>query len=447
MAWDFSTEPEFQRQLDWIKKFVDEQIIPLELIQTGLNQNQLDQLWAPLKQTVKDHNLWSPHLGPEDGGQGMGQLKLGLIHEILGRSELAPEIFNCQGPDSGNAELLAVGATEAQRERWLYPLMRAEVRSTFALTEPHIASSDPTAITTSAVLDGNEWVINGRKWFASNASVSDFTVLMAVTNPDAAAHQRASMIVVPKDTPGMQVVRDVGTMSHPHHEDENFLSDRIGGHSEVVFENCRVPLDHMIGEPGEGFLLAQKRLGGGRIHHCMRIIGQCNLAFEMMCERAVSRHTKGKPLGSLQMVQDAIAESAVEIETARLLTLKAAWTMDQRGGHGSQSRMEIAMLKFHVPRILLAVLDRAIQLHGSLGYTTDLPLEYMYRSGRALRIADGADEVHKQTVARQLLKNIEPVDDLPSAHLPTRRKLAWKKFGHLVDGVKKELDALNTEAR
>lgn len=437
MAWDFSTEPEFQQQLDWIRQFVDEEIIPIELIQRGLNQAQLDKLWAPLKQKVKDQNLWAPHLGPEHGGQGMGQLKLGLIHEILGRSELAPEIFNCQGPDSGNAELLAVGATEAQRERWLYPLMRGEVRSTFSLTEPHIASSDPTAITTNATRDGDHWVINGHKWFASNASVSDFTVLMAVTDPAAPPHQRASMIIIPKGTQGMTVIRDVGTMSHPQHDEDDYLSDRIGGHSEVVFENCRVPLDHMIGQPGEGFLLAQKRLGGGRIHHCMRIIGQCNLAFEMMCERAASRHTKGKSLGSLQMVQDSIAESAVEIETARLLTLKAAWTMDERGGHGSQSRMEIAMLKFHVPRILLTILDRAIQLHGSLGYTTDLPLEYMYRSGRALRIADGADEVHKQTVARQILKTIKSVDGLPSAHIPTRRKQAWKTFGHLVEDAKK----------
>lgn len=436
MAWDFSTEADFQKKLDWIREFVDEEIIPLEMIQTGLNQHQLDQLWAPLKQKVKDHQLWAPHLGPEDGGQGMGQLKLGLIHEVLGRSELAPEIFNCQGPDSGNAELLAVGATEAQRERWLYPLMRAEVRSTFSLTERDTASSDPTAITTRAERDDDHWVINGHKWFASNASVSDFTVLMAVTDPSAPPHQRASMIVVPKGTPGMTVVRDVGTMSHPDHADENFLSDRIGGHSEVLFENCRVPLDHMIGEPGEGFVLAQKRLGGGRIHHCMRIIGQCHLAFEMMCERAVSRKTKGKRLGDLQMVQDVIAESAVEIEMARLLTLKAAWTMDERGGHGSQSRKEIAMLKFHVPRILLGVLDRAIQLHGSLGYTTDMPLEYMYRAARALRIADGADEVHKQTVARQILKDVTPVEGLPSEHIPTRKKLAWEKFGHLVEAVK-----------
>lgn len=440
MAWDFSTETEFQHKLDWIRDFVDNEIIPIELIQGGLNQAQLDQLWAPLKEKVKAQNLWSPHLGPEHGGQGMGQLKLGLIHEILGRSELAPEIFNCQGPDSGNAELLAVGATEAQRERWLYPLMRGEVRSTFSLTEPHIASSDPTAITTRCHQEGDEWVINGHKWYASNASVSDFTVLMAVTDPDAAPHQRASMLVVPRGTAGMKVVRDVGTMSHPMHDTDDqqtsYISDRIGGHSEVLFDNCRVPLDHMIGQPGEGFLLAQKRLGGGRIHHCMRIIGQCHMAFEMMCERAVSRQTKGKALGQLQMVQDSIAESAVEIETARLLTLKAAWTIDTRGGHGSESRTEIAMLKFHVPRILLTIIDRAIQLHGALGYTTDLPLEYMYRSGRALRIADGADEVHKQTVARQLLKSTTAVEGLPSMHIPTRKKDAWKKFGHLVNTIK-----------
>ncbi len=438
MAWDFSTEPEFQAKLDWIRTFVDDEIIPIELVQRGLDQQQLDRLWAPLKQQVRDQGLWAPHLGPEHGGQGMGQLKLGLIHEILGRSELAPEIFNCQGPDSGNAELLAVGANEAQRERWLYPLMRAEVRSTFSLTEPHVASSDPTAITTRCERDGDHWVINGRKWFASNASVSDFTLAMVVTDPNAPPHQRASMVVIPKGTPGMQVVRDVGTMSHPEHDEPGFLFDRIGGHSEVHFDNCRVPLDHMIGEPGEGFLLAQKRLGGGRIHHCMRIIGQCNRAFEMMCERAASRHTKGKRLGDLQMVQDAIAESAVEIECARLLTLKAAWTMDERGGHGSQSRMEIAMLKFHVPRILLGVIDRAIQVHGAMGYTTDLPLESMYRSARALRLADGADEVHKQTVARQILKGVDAVDELPSEHVPTRRAAAWASHGHLVEAVRKQ---------
>ena len=436
MAWDFSTDPEFEQTLDWIRNFVDEEIIPLDLLCDGLDQAQLDALWTPLKEEVKARGLWAPHLGPEHGGQGMGQLQLALIHEILGRHELAPEMFGCQGPDSGNAELLAVGANEAQRERWLYPLMRGELRSTFSMTEPHTASSDPTEMTTRCVRDGDDWVINGHKWFASNASVSDFTLLFAISDPDAAPHERASMLVVPRGTPGMTVLRDVGSMAHPHASEPGHLYDRIGGHSEVLFEDCRVPLDHMIGQPGEGFLLSQKRLGGGRIHHAMRCIGQANRAFEMMCERAASRRTKGQPLGKMQMVQDMIAESYTEIAAARLMVLQAAWTMDQRGGHGSKSRTEISMIKYYVPSVTLKIIDRAIQIHGALGYTTDLPLESMYRMGRALRIADGADEVHKQAMARQILKDVEPSLPFPSEHIPTRRKEAEKKFGAAVAAVR-----------
>jgi len=436
MAWDFSTEPEFQTQLDWIRDFVDNTIIPLDLLCEGLDQAQLDTLWAPLKEEVKKRGLWALHLGPEDGGQGMGQLKLAQIHEILGRHSMAPEMFGCQGPDSGNAELLAVGATEEQRKRWLEPLMRGDLRSSFSMTEPFTASSDPTEMTTRAIRDGDEWVIDGHKWFASNASVADFTLLFCITDPDAAPHQRASMIVVPKDTPGMTVVRDVGSMSHPHISEPGTLYDRIGGHSEVVYENCRVPLDHMIGEPGEGFLLSQKRLGGGRIHHAMRCIGQGQYAFEMMCERAASRQTKGRALGKMQMVQDMIAESYTQLETARLVVMRAAWAMDQGGDHGSSARTEISMIKYYVPKLTLEIIDRAIQIHGALGYTTDMPLEQMYRQGRALRIADGADEVHKQAMARQLLKNVEPVEGWPSEHLPTRRAEAEKRFGAQIAAVR-----------
>ena len=436
MSWDFSTDPEFETTLAWIREFVDEKVIPLDLLCDGLDQAQLDALWAPLKDEVKARGLWAPHLGPEHGGQGLGQVQLALIHEILGRHELAPEMFGCQGPDSGNAELLAVGANDAQRERWLYPLMRGELRSTFSMTEPHTASSDPTEMTTRCVRDGEEWVIDGHKWFASNASVSDFTLLFAVTDPDAAPHQRASMIVVPRGTKGMTVVRDVGSMAHPHASEPGDLQDRIGGHSEVVYENCRVPLDHMIGEPGEGFLLAQKRLGGGRIHHAMRCIGQANRAFEMMCERAVSRQTKGRPLGQMQMVQEMIANSYTELAAARLMVMQAAWTMDQRGDHGSKSRTEISMIKHYVPSVTLQIIDRAIQIHGALGYTTDLPLESMYRMGRALRIADGADEVHKQAMARQILKGVEASLPFPSEHVPTRRAAAERKFGKQVAAVR-----------
>lgn len=430
MAWDFSAEPEFQKKLDWMRNFVDEEIIPLELISGDLNQAQLDELLAPFKQKVKEAELWAAHLGPEHGGQGMGQLRLALMHEILGRSTLAPEVFGNQAPDSGNAELLAAGADETQRERWLYPLMRGEMRSCFALTEAETAGSDPTGIRTRCRKDGDHWALDGEKWFASNAGVADFLIVMAVTDPEAPPHERAAMLVVPRGTPGLEIVRDVGTMSHPQHA-LGAVMDRIGGHAQIRLKNCRVPLDHMIGAPGEGFVLAQKRLGGGRIHHAMRMIGQCRRAFDMMCERSVSRVSHGKRLADMQMVQDMIAESFAEMTAARLMTLHAAWHLDQ--ADVGQARLHIAMVKYKVPQALLGILDRAIQLHGSLGYSTDMPLEEMYRLARALRIADGADELHKQTMARQLLREIQAVEGWPSEHIPSAKAEAEKKFGHLLD--------------
>ena len=436
MSWDFSTPTELQADLDWMREFVDNTVIPLELLMEDMNQAQMDALMAPYKQQVKDRGLWAAHLPPEHGGQGHGQIQLALMHEILGRCDLASEFFGCQGPDSGNAELIAAGANEEQRQKWLYPLMAGEVRSTFSLTEPGTSGSDPTGISTRCERDGNEWVINGHKWFASNASVSDFTVLMAASDPDAAAHKRASMLIGPAGTPGMRVVRDVGTMSHPHYSDEGDLMDRIGGHSEVIFKNCRVPLDHMIGEPGDGFLLAQKRLGGGRIHHAMRMIGQCNRAFDMLKERALSRETKGKPLAKHQMTQALISESYAAIEMARLFVLKAAWTMDNLGPHSKESQLEIGACKFAIPNIMLKVIDNAIQLHGSLGYSTDMPLEKMYRSGRALRVADGADEVHKQSVARLILAMTKPPENTPKEYIPTVLKKAKRRFAKELDDVR-----------
>ena len=436
MAWDFSTEPEFVEKLVWIRNFVDEQITPLELLTEGLTQKQLDALLEPFKQKVKDADLWATHLPPEDGGQGLGQLKLALIHEILGRTMLAPEVFGNQAPDSGNAELIAAGANDAQKERWLKPLLAGTLRSSFSLTEPHFAGSDPTGINTSCQKDGDSWLLNGEKWYASNASVADFIITMAVTDPEAPPHKRASMLIVPKDTPGLVLLRDVGTMSHPQSAGESILYDRIGGHTHLRFEDCRVPLDHMIGEPGEGFVLAQKRLGGGRIHHGMRIIGQCHRAMEMILERSASRQVKGKPLGRLQMVQEHIAQSAVEIESARLLTIKAAWTMDAKGAHSREARSQIAMVKLVTPSVLQKVLDRAIQIHGSLGYSSDMPLEAMFRMGRALRIADGADDLHKQTIARHLLEDTPPAtEEWPSEHIPTRYEAAKKQFGDLIDHI------------
>lgn len=436
MAWDFSTDPEFAKTLEWMREFVDEHVLPIDAIDDLLSQEQLDALLAPLQEEVRERGLWAAHLDKELGGQGMGQVKLALMHEILGRTQHGPSAFGNMAPDSGNAELIAVGATEEQKDRWLWPLLDGKLRSSFSMTEAHVAGSDPTLIQTAAVRDGNEWVINGHKWFASNASISDFTLLFAITDPDAPPHQRASMFVVEKGTPGMTVVRDVGTMSHPHASEPGHLYDRIGGHSEVVYEDCRIPDDHLIGEPGEGFVLSQKRLGGGRIHHAMRCIGQAQYAFEMICERAASRQTRGRPLGQMQMVQDMIAESYTQLETARLVVMKAAWRMDQGKDFGSSARTEISMIKYYVPKLTLEIIDRAIQIHGGLGYTTDLPLEHMYRQGRALRIADGADEVHKQAMARQILKEVAPVEGWPSEHVPTRRANAQERFGALVDAVR-----------
>lgn len=436
---DFGIAPSVQEELEWMRRFVDEEIIPLELLLDDLNQRQMDAMFAPLKQQVRERGLWAAHLPPEDGGQGRGQVHLALMHEVLGRTDLAPEVFGCQAPDSGNAELIAAGANAAQRERWLEPLLRGEQRSAFSLTEFDNSGSDPTGIETRCVRDGDHWVLNGHKWFTSNASVADFLVAMVVTNPEAEPHRRASMVIVPRGTPGLRLIRDIGTMAHPAHAGPGDLARRIGGHTELRFEDCRVPLDHMIGEPGDGFMLAQKRLGGGRIHHAMRMIGQCNRAFEMMQERAVSRSSKGKPLGKHQLVQAMIADSYAEIEMARLLVLKAAWVMDKRGPHSIEAQKDIAAAKFALPNIMLGVIDRAIQVHGSLGYSCDMPLEKMYRAGRGLRVADGADEVHKQTVARLVLRGIEPSEGRPREFIPDQRARAMARYGEKLAKVRREL--------
>jgi acyl-CoA dehydrogenase len=431
MAWDFSTEPEFQEKLDWMRAFLDREILPLETIQYDVTDAEWQRLTDPLKDEVKRQGLWACHLDPELGGQGYGQVKLALMHEILGRSGPAPSIFGNNAPDSGNAELIAIGANEQQKEQWLRPLLDGKLRSAFSMTEPEVAGSDPTLIRTSAVLDGDEYVINGHKWFTSNASVSDFLIVMVVTNPDVHAYQGCSMIIVPTDAPGVRIVRDVPNMHHP--SEAVGMKRHPAGHAEIYYETVRVPTANLIGNPGDGFLLAQKRLGPGRIHHAMRWIGQARRAFDMMCERALSRYSHGSLLAEKQMIQDFIAESLIDIESAKMLCMNAAWHMDQHGA--SKSRTEIAMIKVYGTKMLYNVIDRAIQVHGALGYTTDLPLEEMYRNARASRLVDGADEVHKVTIARQTLKNYTPVDGLPSEHVPTRRAAALDKFGDLLDPV------------
>jgi acyl-CoA dehydrogenase len=429
MAWDFSTEPEFQEQLDWMRDFVRAEVWPIETVFEELGPGGFERAIAPLQAQVRERGLWAAHLPPDLGGQGFGQVKLGLMHEILGSSPFAPVVFGNQAPDSGNSEILAMAGTDDQKEQWLYPLLAGDVRSAFSMTEPETAGSDPTLLQTSAVEEGDQWVINGRKWFSTNASVADFLIVMAVTDPDAHRYQRASMFIVPVDTPGVRILRDVPTMEHPYERHGAY-----GGHAEILYEGVRVPKDALLGARGAGFLIAQQRLGPGRIHHCMRWLGVSRRAFDMLCERALSRFSHGSLLADKQTVQNWIADSAAQMQAARLMTLHAAWKMDAEGA--SAARQEIALIKFYGAQVLHDVVDRALQAHGSLGYSTDLPLEQMYRFARAARLYDGPDEVHRQSVARQILRGYEaPAGGVPSEHVPTRREAARARFADLLEAV------------
>ncbi len=425
MAWDFETDRDYAAKLAWAREFVDQEVLPLETL--SLDHYSLLALVAPLQSQVKAEGLWAAHLPPDLGGMGFGQVKLGLLHEILGRTPYGPLVFGNNAPDSGNAELLAVGIEASgrtdQRARWLEPLLAGELRSGFSMTEPG-AGADPTMISTTAVRDGEEWVLNGHKWFTTNGSIADFLIVMCVTNPDVHPYQGCSMIIVPASTPGVRIVRDVPTMEHPV---ESF--GLFGGHSEILYEDVRVPLENLVGLEGDGFRLAQMRLGPGRIHHCMRWLGQSQRAFDMLCERALTRRLHGGLLAEKQMVQEWIADSMAEMTAARLMTLQAAWKMDRDGP--AAARVEIAMIKYYGAGVLYRVIDRAIQAHGALGFSTDLPLEHMYRAARAARIYDGPDEVHRITVARQVLKRYQP-SEVPSEHVPTRRKAAEARFADML---------------
>ncbi|MDI2030488.1 acyl-CoA dehydrogenase family protein [Saccharopolyspora sp. TS4A08] len=420
MSWDFSTEPEFAAKLDWAREFVRDEIYPLEVL--DLDHAEFRRLAAPLQQRVKEQGLWAAHLGPELGGQGYGQLRLGLLHEILGTSELAPFAFGCQAPDSGNIELLALAGTPEQKARWMRPLLDGEVLSAFSMTEQG-TGSDPRQFTTTARLVDGQWVLNGGKWFVGNASRADFHIVMAVTEPDAPARARMSMLIVPTDAEGIET-REIGLMNDPDHKHP------VWSHCEVSYRDVRVPAENLLGDRGEAFTLAQKRLGPGRIHHCMRWIGVCRRAFDMLCERAVSIDVHGGPLADKQTVQNWVADCAAAIESARLLTLHAAWKIDQVGA--SAARTEIAMIKYHGAAVLHDVIDKAVQVHGSLGFSTDMPLEQMYRWARAARIYDGPDEVHRVSVARRLLREYSPTPT-PSEHVPTRRASALERFREQLD--------------
>jgi acyl-CoA dehydrogenase len=428
MAWDFRTDPDFQLQLDWVDEFVREHVEPLDLVLDDPYDKSDEVAMAvvrPLQQQVKDRGLWAAHLGPELGGQGYGQLKLALLNEILGRSLWAPSVFGCQAPDSGNAEILAHYGTEQQKAKYLQPLLDGQISSCYSMTEPH-AGADPTLFTTRAVQDGDEWVINGEKWFSSNARFASFYIVMAVTDPDVSAYQGMGMFVVPAETPGVEIIRNVGVGSEP---------EGHGSHGYVRYTDVRVPADHLLGGEGQAFAIAQTRLGGGRIHHAMRTIAQVRRAFDMMCERALSRQTRNGPLASLGVVQEQIADSWIEIEQFRLLVLRTAWLIDEHQDY-LKVRKDIAAVKVAMPKVFHDVVQRAMHLHGALGVSNEMPFVSMMVGAEAMAIADGPTEVHKVTVARQVLKEHKPVDTLfPSAHIPTRREDARRTMADVLEHV------------
>jgi acyl-CoA dehydrogenase len=432
--WDFATEPEFDAKLAWATSFMENEVYPLETLE-GVNEASFAPILEPLRDQVKQQGLWAAHLTPEYGGQGYGALQLGLLAEVTGRSSFGATVFGSQAPDAGNAELLATAGNAEQRERWLEPLLDGRRKSAFSMTEPDVAGSDPTLLQTQATREGDEWVITGRKWFTSNGSVADFLIAMVVTDPEAAPHKRASMIVVPTDAPGLNIVRDTPTMEDQSGDRRRFRAGGYG-HAEINYDGVRVPVENLIGERGSGFALAQVRLGPGRIQHCMRWLGQSQRAFDMLCERAVSRFSHGSVLSEKGTIQDWVAESAAELLSARLMTLYAAWKLDTQGLRSA--RQEIAMIKFYGARALYNVIDRAVQVHGALGFSTDMPLESMYRNARAARIYDGPDEVHRRSVARRILAGYTP-RATPSEHIPTRRAAAEERFGHLLERVSADL--------
>jgi alkylation response protein AidB-like acyl-CoA dehydrogenase len=389
---DFSISPELEKIRASITAFMEARVYPNEDKIREHEGLPLD-LERKLQQEVKDQGLWAPNLPHEWGGMGIGYVGQALANEIIGRSVIAPRIFGSMAPDAGNAELLIVAANAEQKEKYLRPLAADEVRSCFAMTEPEVAGSDPTGLRTSAVRDGDQWVINGHKWFISGAIGSAFAIVMAVIDPAAEPRKRASMIIVPSDTPGFKIIRAVPVMG----------SGGVGGHCEIRFENCRVPVKNLLGREGEGFKLAQARLGPGRIQHCMRWLGAAQRSFEMMCRYALKRVSFGEPLANKQTVQNWIADSAAEINAARMMTLHAAWKLDR----GDDARIEISLIKFYGARVLHDVIDRAIQVHGALGYSKDTPLEMFYRDARAARIYDGPDEVHRMVVAQRILKQFK----------------------------------------
>jgi acyl-CoA dehydrogenase len=426
MSWDFETDPEFQKDLDWIEEFVHHEIEPLDFVVRNpyeINDPVRKEIIPPLQEKVRERKLWACHLGPELGGQGYGQVKLALMNEILGRARSASVIFGCQAPDSGNGEILAHYGTPEQKEQFLEPLLRNEIVSCFSMTEPQ-GGADPKVFTTRAELDGDEWVVNGDKWFSSNASVSSFLIVMAVTDPDNPPYQRMSMLLVPTDTPGVTIMRDVGLGDEPVGE---------GAHAYVRYEDVRVPKENLLGPRGGAFVVAQTRLGGGRIHHAMRTVGLVQRCFDLMCERAVSRSTQEEMLGKKQLVQGMVADTWLDMESFRLLVLRTAWRIDKYKDY-KRVRKDISAVKAMMPRVLHDAASRALQVHGSLGVSNEMPFVHYVVESFHMGLADGPTEVHKVTLARLLLSEHKPAEGLfPTYHLPSLRAEARANYAEILD--------------
>jgi acyl-CoA dehydrogenase len=378
-------------RLEQVRAFMAERVLPNE--QAIEKQDEAgEQLLEQLRNEVRELGLWAPHVPPEAGGTGTGFLDYAYLNEYIGRSMFGQLVFGCQAPDAGNAEILHMFGTDDQKERWLHPLVAGQIRSFFSMTEPDVPGSDPTTLRTRAIREGDEWVINGRKWFSSGAEGAAFGIVMAVTDPDAGPHARATQIIVPADTPGLEIVRPIVVMGHQ--------GKGWSTHCEVLYRGVRVPAANTLGAEGAGFLIAQKRLGPGRIHHVMRWLGQMQRAFDLMCEYSLNRETSTGPLSDKQTIQNWIADSYAEIQACRFMTLDAAHKIDA----GDEARVEVSAIKFYAAKVLNDVIDRAVQVHGARGLTDETPLANMLMQARGGRIYDGPDEVHRQVVAKRILK-------------------------------------------
>jgi alkylation response protein AidB-like acyl-CoA dehydrogenase len=393
---DFELSEKMSTILDLVGDFVERELVPIEGEMLHGDPGRVAELVAAAQDKVRQMELWAPNHPVEFGGLGLSMVEHGLLSEALGRSPLGHTVFGVQAPDAGNVEILHAHATPEQREQWLRPLVEGRIRSCFSMTEPETAGSNPLLLETTAVKDGDDYVINGQKWFTSSADGAAFAIVMAVTDPEAPPYQRTSMIIVPTDTPGFNLVRNVSVMGH--------VGSGHASHAEVIYQSCRVPQSNLLGPEGGGFVIAQERLGPGRIHHCMRWLGIAGRSFDLMCARANARviAPDGDTLADRQVIQHWAAELDAEIRGARLQTLHAAWMIDRYGAKAA--RDEISAIKFSVANTMLKAVDTAIQVHGALGVTDDTILAYWYRHERAARIYDGADEVHKTSLGRRILR-------------------------------------------